>query len=181
MTSTELRTYLKSILVFKTPKNKTQEELTFERLVKVFGLLPPDVAELFLTGKRVLTIRVLPDLQIPFGMRTEPSGKIYERNYTITIFNEHQSLPDDLFVGSVLRELGHVVAQRPPENEWPISRGERARFKEHLEHFADAMVWRWGLKHYSMRYLTATYPEHWVERIVKEISIILVEPANTIH
>ncbi len=32
------------------------------------------------------------------------------------------------------------------------------------KYVADAMVWKWGLRHYSMRPLYATYPEHWQKK-----------------
>jgi hypothetical protein len=63
----------------------------------------------------------------------------------------------------------------PPEDEWQATRGDRARFKEKLEHRSDAMVWRWGLRHYSMSYITATYPSHWVERIAEEIGKTMLD------
>ncbi|MGB6063394.1 MAG: hypothetical protein WBG50_01210 [Desulfomonilaceae bacterium] len=146
-----------------------------KRFEKAFLLLPNEVLRLFLSGARNLTIVITPDPALPLGMSTKTQGPPNAREYKITVYDEHQEWPEDLFLGSFLRELGHVVAQRPPEDEWPTSRGDRARYKERLEYIADAMVWRWGLRHYSMRHLTATYPQHWVERIVVEIGKILLE------
>jgi hypothetical protein len=148
---------------------------TLNRIEKSFSLLPDDVLNLFLSGARSLTIFIAPDQSIPYGMTTISQGPLRKREYTITIHEENQEWDEDLFIGAFLRELGHVVAQRPPESEWPQSRGDRARHKERLEYIADAMVWRWGLRHYSIRHLTATYPEHWVERIVDEIGKMLLQ------
>lgn len=149
--------------------------LTVSRLEKVLSVLPDEIRDLFLSGSRNLTIRVLPDTGLPIGMKTSSYDRFQKRHYEIVIRTEHVHLPEDLFIGSVLRELGHVAAEVPPEDEWPASRGDRSRFKEKLECRADAMVWRWGLRHYSMRHLTATYPEHWVERIVEDIGKMLLE------
>ncbi len=116
-----------------------------------------------------------PNLKIPFGMGTNTKREVNGYKYTIIIREEHEDWPEDLFLGSFLRELGHVVCARPPEDEWPATRGDRARFRERIEYLADAMVWRWGLRHYSMRHLHATYPQHWVEKIIVEIEKILQE------
>jgi hypothetical protein len=148
------------------------------RFEKAFSLLPEDVLGLFLTGARNLSVVIMPDAGLPLGMSTKSQGPADDRTYRIMLYEEQQEWPEDLFLGAFLRELGHVVAERPPEDDWPKSRGDRARYKERLEYVADAMVWRWGLRHYSMRHLTATYPQHWVERIVMEIGKILLEESG---
>lgn len=148
---------------------------TVGRIEKAFSLLPEDVLELFLSEKRLLTILVQPDLKIPFGMATTTARGARGSDYAITIRKEHEDWPEDLFLGAFLRELAHVVCERPPEDEWPAGRGDRARFRERMEYVADAMVWRWGLRHYSMRHLYATYPEHWAEKIIDEIGKVLEE------
>jgi len=145
------------------------------RLEKVFSILPEEVLDLLLTESRRFSILILPDTGLPIGMRTKPTGPSGSRHYEIVIREEHCRFPEDLFVGSVLRELGHVTAELPPEDEWPASRGDRARFKERQECRADALVWKWGLRHYSMRYLSDTYPPHWVDRIVADIEKMLAE------
>ena len=117
----------------------------------------------------------MPDPGLPLGMKTRTTGSASDRRYTIVVYHEHLSLAEDLFIGSFLRELGHVVAQLPPESEWPENRGDRARFKEHAENRADAMVWRWGLRHYSVRHLFATYPSHRAELILEAIGKTLLE------
>jgi hypothetical protein len=117
----------------------------------------------------------MPNTALPLGMRTSSEGPPEARTYTIMVFREHEEWSENHFLGAFLRELGHVVAERPPESEWPTPRGERSRFREKLEYRADAMVWRWGLRHYSMSHLTATYQPHWVDRIVEEIGKILVK------
>jgi hypothetical protein len=170
-----LASYVRDNVKARTPSSPTVRAETLKRIEKAFSLLPEDVLELFLSAARSLTVVVAPDQSIPFGMSTTSQGPSRSREYVITIHEENQNWPEDLFIGSFLRELGHVVAQRPPENEWPQTRGDRARYKERLEYVADAMVWRWGLRHYSIRHLTATYPEHWVERIVDEIGKVLLE------
>jgi len=158
-----------------TRSGSTVRSETLDRIEKAFSLLPDEVLDLFLSGVRSMMVIIAPDQSIPYGMSTASQGPSRAREYTITIHEENQGWPEDLFIGAFLRELGHVVAQRPPESEWPQSRGDRARYKERLESVADAMVWRWGLRHYSIRHLTATYPEHWVERIVEEIEKMLLE------
>jgi hypothetical protein len=120
----------------------------------------------------------MPDVQFPVGMSTKTDGPAHKRKYTIFLYSEHTHWPEDHFIGALLHELGHVVAQRPPESEWPVSRAERARFKEMLESRADAMVWRWGLRHYNICYLCATYPEHWVHRIINNITKVLLEEGD---
>lgn len=140
-----------------------------DRYEKTLSLLPEEVLDLFLSRKRDVQVIVMPDPKLPVGMSTRTEGPPKQRRYTIFLYEEHSLWPEDHFLGGLLRELGHVVAKRPPEAEWPKARGERARFKEMLECRADAMVWRWGLRHYNMSYLVATFPQHWVERIVKQI------------
>lgn len=145
------------------------KEITASRYEKALSLLPDEVLDLFLSGRRQLKVIVMPDPKLPMGMFTRTDGPPKRRRYTIFLYEEHGSWSEDRFLGALLRELGHVVAERAPENEWPEGRGERARFKEMLECRADAMVWSWGLRHYSMSYIAATYPQHWVDRIVKQI------------
>ncbi|MBM4325864.1 MAG: hypothetical protein FJ118_01760 [Deltaproteobacteria bacterium] len=145
------------------------------RMTKTFSLLPPDALELFLSEARRLYITVMPDTGFPFGMKTKSEETPEIRRYAITMHKEHMEWSEDLFIGAMLHELGHVAARRPPEQEWPRGKKERAEFKERLEARADALVWKWGLRHYSMRHLTATYPEHYVERIVKAIAQTLLE------
>ena len=150
----------------RDPKVK---KIVANRYEKALSLLPEEAVALFLLHKRELRVIVMPDPRLPVGMSTRTDGPPSGRRYTIFLYEEHTRWPEDHFLGALLRELGHVVAKRPPEAEWPEARGERARFKEMLECRADAMVWRWGLKHYNMSYLVATFPQHWVERIVKQI------------
>lgn len=140
-----------------------------ERYEKALSLLPDEALDLFSSHKRNVQVIVMPDPKLPVGMSTRSEGPPKQRRYTIVLYEEHARWPEDHFLGGLLRELGHVVAKRPPEDEWPKVRGERAHFKEMLECRADAMVWRWGLRHYNMSYLAATFPQHWVDRIVKQI------------
>lgn len=166
--------YLKSRVKFAySDENPEQRSITIDRFSKAFSLLPPDVLDLFTSGKRKLSIRLVENLDLPFGMLTRTDGPRNSRKYAISAFREQEEWPEDLFIGCFLRELAHVVCERPPEEEWPPSRGDRARFKESLELEADAMVWRWGLKHYSLRHLNATYPKHWAEKIAEDIEILL--------
>jgi hypothetical protein len=162
----------------RTGKEWKVASSTSDRFEKAFSLLPEDVLRLFLSGARNLSVVIMPDAGLPLGMSTRSKGPPEARTYRIMLYEEQQEWPEDLFLGAFLRELGHVVAERPPEDEWPKSRGDRARYKERIEYLADAMVWRWGLRHYSMRHLTATYPQHWVERIVVEIGKILLEESE---
>ncbi len=170
--------YVKQRVKFGIPASADKEATTLSRIEKILSLLPEEVLDLLLAGKRNLTISVAPDLQIPFGMNTQSQGAPRKRRFTITIYAEQQDWPEDLFIGSLLRELAHVVADIPPEAEWPASRGDKARFKERMEYIADATVWKWGLRHYSIRHLTSTYPEHWVDRIVEEIGRILLQESD---
>ena len=148
---------------------------TIARFRNAFILLPSETADLFLSGSIDLTVMIETDPALPLGMRTTCEGPPYSRRYMIVVYEEHLQWAEDLFIGSFLRELAHAVAGQPPEDEWPTSRSERARFKEMLEHQADAVVWKWGLKEYSMRHITATYPAHRVEIIVAEIERIVKE------
>jgi hypothetical protein len=176
---TVLEKYVRDHLEFRTKRTTgAVRSQTLERIVKALSLLPEEVLGLFLSGSRSLTVIVEPDATLPYGMSTSSRGPAGAREYAIVLHEENQDWTEDLFLGAFLRELGHVVAQRPPEVEWPQTRGDRARYRERLEYVADAMVWRWGLRHYSMRHLAATYPEHWVERIVVEIGKILLEASD---
>jgi hypothetical protein len=168
--------YVKRIVRLETElADRDFESLLYERLEKAFSLLPEEVLGLFLKGSRTLVVEVMADTQLPLGMATKSKGAVRKRQYVVVTYPEHAEWSENRFIGAFLRELGHVVAQRPPEEEWPVSRGDRARFKERLEYQADAMVWRWGLRHYSMSFLSATYPPHWVERIVEEIGKTMLE------
>ncbi|MFH0960185.1 MAG: hypothetical protein V1897_15940 [Pseudomonadota bacterium] len=149
------------------------------RIVKAFESLPGEILDLFLTGTRNLRIRLIPDPILPFGMKTRSENCSGQLIYTLTVCNEAQDWDEDRFLGSFLRELGHVVAMLPPECEWPTNRGERARFRELVECKADAMVWKWGLRHYDIIYLSATYPSHWVDKIVNDISLMLICGENS--
>jgi len=168
--------YVKGIVGFKAgtvdPKAKS---ILYSRIEKSLSLLPKEILSLFLKGSRKLVVVVQADTELPLGMSTKSEGRARKRKYGVLTYAEHATWPEDRFIGAFLRELAHVVAEKPPEDEWPIARGDRARFKERLEHSADAMVWRWGLRHYSMSYITATYPHHWVDRIVDEIGKALVK------
>lgn len=148
------------------------------RFQKALSLLPEEIQELFLSGSRNLTVAVMPDTSLPLGMATRTEGPTGKRRYTIETYIEHHDWPEDRFIGAVLRELAHVVVRRPPEEEWPVARADRARFKEKLELRADVTVWCWGLRHYSMAYLVATFPEHWAERIVTAIAKTLLEESG---
>jgi hypothetical protein len=180
MDKTNLSEYVKNHVKFKVLFDAQRKSETLSRIEKTFDLLPEEILELFLLRARDLVITVEPDLEIPFGMRTKAEGPSADRHYEITTFNEQLDWPEDLFIGALLRELGHVAAERPPESEWPQSRGDRARFKEHLEYVADATVWSWGLRHYSIRHINATYPAHWAEKIIEEVEK-LVKGDETVH
>ncbi len=148
------------------------------RFEKAFSLLPQEVLNLFVSGARPLTIRIMPDTRVPLGMRTTSRGPHGARTYTIVLYHEHLSMEENRFIGSFLRELGHVVIQGPPESEWPASKAQRAQLKELLELRADAAVWSWGLRHYSMAHLWGAYPPHVVERIIADIERLLREEGS---
>ena len=171
--------YTNNILDLKDAgKDLVRRDVTRARILKVFESLPPDVSDLFLNGFRNLKIVVVPDPGLPFGMKTRAHVSSNGLIYTISICDEAQDWPEDHFIGSVFRELGHVVAELPPEEEWPLNRGARARFKEQAECRADALVWSWGLRHYDIIFLSATYPSHWVDKIVNDISLMLLSEFN---
>jgi hypothetical protein len=145
------------------------------RFRKALILLPMQTTDLFLSGLINLTVRIESDPGLPLGMRTTCEGPSDARRYSIVLYEEHLHMTEDVFIGSFLRQLANVVAGQPPEEEWPTSRSERAGFKEMMEHQADALVWKWGLKEYSMRYIAATYPPHRVDLIMDEIERIVNE------
>lgn len=168
--------YVRKTVSWEGPlKNLELADQTAERIEKALDLLPDEVMQGILSGESKIFIRVVPDAGFPVGMATRSEGKARKPQYIISIRDEHLKLDEDLFTASLLREFGHVVAKRPHDSQWPSGRAERAAFRERLEARADAMVWRWGLRHYSMRFLMATYPEHHLERILEEISKALLE------
>ncbi|MBI4963381.1 MAG: hypothetical protein HY913_08890 [Desulfomonile tiedjei] len=168
--------YVKSIVSLKASVVDRQSlSVFYERIGKAFSLLPEEVLDLFLKGSRKLVVVVMADTDLPLGMITKSEGHAKRRKYTVLTYAEHVNWPENHFIGAFLRELAHAVSEKPPKEEWPVARGDRARFKEKLEHSADALVWKWGLRHYSMSHLAATYPPHWVERIVAEIEKTLLE------
>lgn len=174
--------YVKGIVSFQARAvDRNARSIFHERIEKSFSLLPDEILRLFLKGSRKLVVVVMSDPQVPLGMATKSEGRAKKRKYSLLTYAEHASWPEDRFIGAFLRELAHAVAEQPPKDEWPALRGDRARFKENLEHRADAMVWRWGLRHYSMSFLAATYPPHWVERIIVEIGNVLQEEEEPRH
>lgn len=174
----DIHSYVQDCLQFD-PRIGDQERALFtERLEKSFSVMPQTVVDLFLLDERRITIKIMPDTGFPLGMNTTPFGDSAGRTYEVVMLREHQNWSEERFIGGFLRELGHVVCQKPPESEWPTRRGDRARFKEQLEYLADTTVWRWGLRHYSMAYLSATFPPHWVERIVERVSEMVLEGGN---
>ena len=152
--------------------SKYLEEI-LARLTKTFDLLPGAEQQLFFSGNRKIFINIVSDPKLPFGMKTRSITHKSGPRYTIFVCEECGEWPEDRFLGAFLRELGHVVAEIPPEEDWPATRGERARFKESSELLADGMLWKWGLRHYDMSYLVATFPSHWVDRIVSDIEKLL--------
>lgn len=171
--------YVRDAVHWRSPRGDRKERtIAALRIKKAFSLLPHKVLTLFLSGARVLDIEVVEDTPIPLGMRTSVQGLAPGRVYKITLHREEAAGPEDSFIGSFLRELGHVVAERPPEDEWPKSRAERTCFKQKLESRADAMVWRWGLRHYSMIHLSAAYPQHRLDAIIADIARVLLEEGD---
>lgn len=154
--------------VAEGPSNRLATDTT-ARIEKAFALLPDPAAELFLSGQRDLTVLIAEDPGLPLGMKTTSAGPSHERHYLVTIFEELQELPEDLFIASFLRQLAHVVREMPPDEEWPSQRSARAHFREMLENHADALVWCWGLKDQNLRFLEATYPPHILEDIIPRI------------
>ncbi len=171
----EIHSYVQAHLQFDAVIGDNEKAFFTKRLEKSFSVLPHTILEMFLLDQRRITIKITQDTGFPLGMHTTPRGNAAARSYDIVMLREHQNWSEDRFIGGFLRELGHVVRQKPPESEWPSARGDRARFKEQLEDAADTAVWRWGLRHYSMAYLQATFPQHWVERIVERVSEMMLE------
>lgn len=172
---THIADYVRQRLVFDEHLTGEEKDVFTRRLEKSFSVLPPDVLALFLSLERVVTFRVSKNPGFPVGMHTAIHGGLDERSYDVIMLREHQNWSEDCFIGGFLRELGHVVCQKPPDSEWPSARGDRARFKEQLEYVADEVVWEWGLRHYSVSYLQATFPQHWVERIVEKVSEMVLQ------
>ncbi len=167
--------YVEDRLDFKGIKPyKARIDVTQSRIIKAFDNLPVEILNLFLDGSRNLSIKIIPDPKLPFGMRTISKRSSNGLTYTLNICDEAQDWTEDHFLGAVLRELGHVTAELPPDDEWPLERGARARFKESVECRADALVWSWGLRHYDIIYLSETYPSHWVDKIVNDISMMIL-------
>jgi len=173
--TTDTAQYVNRRIAFDEPLGPGEAGIFRKRLRKGLSVLPPDVLALFLSHQRVVTFRVSKNPGFPVGMHTDIHGDRAHRSYEVVILREHQNWSEDCFIGGFLRELGHVVCQKPPESEWPSGRGDRARFKEQLEYIADAAVWEWGLRHYSIAYLQDTFPKHWVERIVGKVSEMVLE------
>ncbi|MDQ1239225.1 MAG: hypothetical protein QG577_1410 [Thermodesulfobacteriota bacterium] len=171
----DIAQYVSRRLAFDEPLGPEEAGIFRRRLEKSFSVLPPDVLALFLSQKRVVTFQVSKNPGFPVGMHTAVHGGPDERSYEVIMLREHQEWSEDCFIGGFLRELGHVVCQKPPDSEWPRTRGDRARFKEQLEYVADAVVWEWGLRHYSVSYIQATFPQHWVERIVQKVSEMVLQ------
>jgi hypothetical protein len=157
---------------FDEVDNQVKESAS-ARFETAFLLLPGDVLEMFLSGSRRLKIRIAPNPALPMGMATSSEGDSTGGGYIITSYPEHLEWDERRFIGAFLRELGHVVLNRPPEVQWPTDRLERSQFKEELECKADAVVWKWGLMSYNVDYLYHTYPTHWAERIIGSIEELL--------
>jgi len=147
---------------------------------KAFALLPGHVQDLFISRTIRVVIMVKPNPGFPVGMSTASSGPAGNRLYSIAVLEEHGTWPEDRFIAAFLHELGHVVAKLPPRAEWPTSRAERAQFKEMLECRADSLVWKWGLREYSMRYLDSTYPAHRIEAIVAQIERMIEDDNSAV-
>ncbi|MEW6350921.1 MAG: hypothetical protein AB1646_17835 [Thermodesulfobacteriota bacterium] len=142
---------------------------TAGRIEKAFALLPEDVAELFLSGAVDLAIRMAANLALPLGMQATVQGSPQAARFEILLYDEHQDLPEDQFIGAFLHQLGVLVARTRSRVEEPAPGPAHAKFKQALECEADVLVWEWGLAYYSLSHLNATYPAHVVDRIVAEI------------
>ena len=178
----ELSAYLIGIVRNETPaKGDGHAPAVDPRIEKAFGSLPEDVRLLFVTGERNLTVRILPNPGMPLGLRTFSKGPADQRTYTINLYEEHLDWDDNRLIGAFLRELAHVVIETPPLEEWPEAKDKKAEFKELSELKADVQLWRWGLRHYSMAFLWATYPDHWAERIQADIERMLQEETEKYH
>lgn len=167
--------YLESIIKIKGIKlDNSRLGVTKARINKAFEILPEEVLNLFLGRSRKLSLSITRGSELSPGMRTTTERYSGRPVYSISICDESLGWPEDHFIGALLRELGHVTAELLPENEWPQERGARARYKESIECKADALVWSWGLRHYDMIFLSETYPSHWVDKIVNDISMMLL-------
>lgn len=166
--------YLKDNLEFHPDVADDQiREFAAARFTNAFLLLPGDILDMFLSGSRRLKIRLSPNTALPMGMATRSEGDSKVGKFIITSYPEHLEWDERHFIGAFLRELGHVVLNRPPEVEWPTGRLERSQFKEELECKADTIVWKWGLMSFNVDYLYNTYPTHWAERIIESIEKFL--------
>jgi hypothetical protein len=179
--SDHIAEFVRRTVNFEIEVDLDRKYSTITKICKVFSLLPENDLALFIDGQRNLRINFKRNLQIPLGMSTSSAGVAGKRTYQIVAYDEQQDIPEDLFIGSLLRELALVVLEIPPISEWPPARGDKARYKERMEYMADATVWKWGLRHYSIRHITSTYPAHWADTIIKEISRIMVEEREKLH
>lgn len=161
------------LIVSKSLSNLQPVQEICSRFVKALKLLPDHEKQIFLSSNRNMSIEIVGDPKVPFGMKTRSTGHSETRKYTVIICRECGGWDENRFLGALLREFGHIITEIPPDHEWPISRGDWARFKEHRELIADSMVWKWGLRHYDMSYLVSTFPSHWVERIVTDIEKLI--------
>ncbi len=169
-----LERFVRSLI--SEPKSPTASHHIAEicsRIAMALKLLPDDERDTFVSGRRKLSVEIVREPKIPFGMKTRSTTGIENREYTIFVCEECGEWEQNRFLGALFHEFGHIISEIPPEEEWPITRGDRARFKEYRELLADCVVWKWGLRHYDVSYLIATFPPHWVDRIITDIEKLM--------
>ncbi len=146
------------------------------RIAQTLDLLPDRAFDLFLNHHRDVAFRVLVQSDVPLGMRTLVSGPKHARQYSILLYDDQLHWKEKLFHGALLRELAHVVLEKPAPFELPVNRRERSMHIEHMEHRADALVWRWGLRDYSVHFISQTYPAQYVDRILMHVADLMLRP-----
>lgn len=145
------------------------KERSADLISQVLSLAPQDVLKTLLESDRSLAIRLSQDSGLPMPMKTTCKRHKGTNQYTIYMQPHHADLSRNVFIGAFLREIAHVVLEIPPKEEWPSDRRQRAEMKEDLELKADALVWSWGLRHYDLAYIWATFPNHIAEQLISDI------------
>ncbi len=166
----QLMDHVRSILKIegKISDQEIQEQIV-GLVTEVMKIAPEEVSRELLERERSLTIHVTQDSGLPMPMKTTCKRDKGVNRYTIAMQLHHVDLSRNVFVGAFLREIAHVVLEIPPEQEWPTDRRIRAEMKKDLELKADSQVWSWGLRHYDIAYIWATFPNHIAEQLISDI------------
>ncbi len=98
--------YVERRLDFKGIKpDKSRIDVTEYRIIKAFDSLPLEILNLFLNGSRILSIKIVPDPELRFGMRTIAERSSNGLAYTLNICNEAQDWAEDHFLGAFFQRI----------------------------------------------------------------------------